>query len=195
MALRVRAMSPEERAEIQRLAQSRTAAARLVERAQIIWRLSRGERVPAVARGLSISEGTARTWVKRFNAGGVPALQDRPRPGRRATYPPEIVGEVLATSLADPKALGQPFASWTVRRLETYLNEVKGIPIKRSRIDELLLDEGLRWRTQESWFGERAGLDNMAASGSELPTQRLDPQFAEKRGRSSGFTPPHPPER
>ncbi len=185
-------MSPDERAEIQRLAQSRTEAARLVERAQIIWHLSQGERVPRLARRLNISEPTTRTWVKRFNAGGVPALQDRPRPGRSATYSPEIVGEVLATSLTDPQTVGQPFASWTVRRLETYLNEEKGIPIKRSRIDELLLAEGLRWRTQETWFGERAGLDDSAAPERELPTQRVDPQFAEKRGRSSGFTPPHP---
>jgi transposase len=192
MALRVREMSPEERAEIQRLAQSRTEAARLVERAQIIWHLSQRERVPRLARRLNISEPTTRTWVKRFNAGGVPALQDRPRPGRSATYSPEIVGEVLATSLTDPQTVGQPFASWTVRRLETYLNEEKGIPIKRSRIDELLLDEGLRWRTQETWFGERAGLAATAAPERELPSQRVDPQFAEKRGRSSGFTPGRP---
>jgi transposase len=182
-------MSGEERAEIQRLAQSRTEAARLVERAQIVWHLSQGERVPRLARRLQISEPTVRTWVKRFNARGLAGLQDQPRPGRRPTYSPEVVGEVLATSLTDPKVLGQPFASWTVRRLETYLNEVKGIPIKKSRIDELLLDEGLRWRTQETWFGERAHLDQTAPSGTELPTQRVDPQFAEKRGRSSGFTP------
>jgi transposase len=192
MALRVREMSAEERAEIHRLAQSRTEAARLVERAQIVWHLSQGERVPRLARRLGISEPTARTWVKRFNAGGVPALQDRPCPGRSPTYAPEIVGEVLATSLTDPQQLGQPFACWTVRRLETYLNEVKGILIKRSRIDELLLDEGLRWRTQETWFGERAGLDDDAAPDRERHTQRVDPQFAEKRGRSSGLTPPRP---
>jgi transposase len=192
MALRVREMSDQERAEIRRLAQSRTEAARLVERAQIVWHVSQGDHVPGLARRLNISEPTVRTWVKRFNAGGIPALHDRPRPGRSPTYAPEIVGEVLATSLTDPQQLGQPFASWTVRRLETYLNEVKGIPIKRSRIDELLLAEGLRWRTQETWFGERASLVDPAAPEREMPTQRMDPQFAEKRGRSSGFTPPRP---
>ena len=185
-------MTAEERNEIQRLAQSRTAPARLVERAQIIWHASQGERVPRLAQRLQISEPTTRTWVKRFNASGLAGLQDQPRPGRRPTYSPELVGEVLATSLTDPKALGQPFGSWTVRRLATYLNEVKGIPIKKSRIDELLLDEGLRWRTQETWFGERAHLEPTAPAGTERPTQRMDPQFAEKRGRSSGFTPPRP---
>jgi len=50
-------------------------------------------------------------------------------------------------------------------RLQAYLQEHKGIAIQRSRIDEILLDEGLRWRKQETWFGER-----------------VDPAFAAKRG-------------
>src|SRR4051794_25143179 len=72
-----------------------------------------------------------------------------------------------------PRSLGLSFASWTLDRLTAYLNEQKGIAIKRTRIDELLLAEGLRWRSQETWFGER-----------------VDPAFAEKRGPSSRSTPP-----
>lgn len=72
---------------------------------------------------------------------------------------------MVAASLSDPQSLGLPFASWTLDRLEAYLNEVKSISIKRSRINDLLLREGLRWRQQESWFGER-----------------VDPDFAAKRG-------------
>jgi transposase len=59
------------------------------------------------------------------------------------------VSEVIAASLTKPQELGLPFASWTLERLAAYLQEVKGIAIKRSRIDELLLWAGLRWRTQE----------------------------------------------
>jgi hypothetical protein len=81
------------------------------------------------------------------------------------------VGEVIAASLTDPQHLDLPFASWTLDRLTAYLNEVKGIAMKRSRIDELLRAEGLRWRSQETWFGER-----------------VDPAFAEKRGPSSPST-------
>ena len=62
---------------------------------------------------------------------------------------------MIAAALTDPKRLDLPFASWTLDRLAAYLNEHKGIPIKRSRIDEILLAEGLRWRRQETWFGER----------------------------------------
>jgi len=77
----------------------------------------------------------------------------------------------VATALTNPGSLALPFASWTLDRLAAYLNETKGIAIKRSRIDEILLDEGLRWRKQETWFGER-----------------VDPEFAEKRGSSPSST-------
>jgi transposase len=71
----------------------------------------------------------------------------------------------VATALTAPQQLGLPFASWTLDRSAAYLNEHKGIAIKRSRIDDILLREGLRWRQQETWFGER-----------------VDPDFAKKRG-------------
>jgi len=80
---------------------------------------------------------------------------------------------VIATALTDPKALDLPFASWTLDRLSAYLNEHKGVAVKRSRIDEILLAEGLRWRKHETWFGER-----------------VDPAFAEKRGGSRPSTRP-----
>jgi hypothetical protein len=54
-----------------------------------------------------------------------------------------------------------------------YLSEDKGIAMKRSRIDEILRQEGLRWRKHETWFGAR-----------------VDPDFAQKRGRSRPSIPP-----
>jgi transposase len=133
-----------------------------------------GERVPAVAARLGVGADVVRGWLKRFNAQGLDGLQDRPRSGRPATYTAEQVGAVVEASLTKPADLGLPFASWTLDRLAAYLLEVQGIPIKRTRIDELLAAEGLRWRTQETWFGER-----------------VDPAFAEKRGPSSRSTPRH----
>jgi transposase len=189
MAVRIRDLTDDERQTIERLAHSRTEAARLVERAKILWFASQGEKAPQVAKRLGMDERTVLTWLKRFNAEGLPGLQDRPRSGRPVTYAPEVVAAVLATSLTDPKQLGQPFGCWSIRRLETYLNEEQGLPIKRSRIDELLLAEGLRWHTQQSWFGERATADFAAGEEQpEAPPRRVDPAFAEKRGRSSGFT-------
>jgi transposase len=169
--LRVRMMTDEETHTVKRLAHARTEPARLVERAQMVWLSSQGQVVATIATRLGRTEQTVRLWLKRFNQDGVSALTDEPRIGRPPTYSAEQVGELIATSLTDPQSLGLPFGSWTLDRLEAYMNEAKGVPIKRSRIDEILLKEGLRWHTQENWFGER-----------------VDPAFAEKRGPSSRST-------
>jgi transposase len=171
-SLCLRRLSAEEEQEIARLMRSRTAPARLVERARIIGRAQQGVRVPAIAAELGVSEPVVRRWVARFNARGLDGLADAPRSGRPATYTPEEVGELIATSLTNPDELGLPFGSWTLDRLAAYLHEEQGIAIKRSRISEILQTEGLRWRQQETWFGERP-----------------DPAFAEKRGPSSPSTP------
>jgi hypothetical protein len=49
--------------------------------------------------------------------------------------------------------------------------------MKRSRLGEVLQAEGLRWRKQEHWFGER-----------------VDPDFAEKRGPSRPSIPSRQPQ-
>ncbi len=156
---------------IDRLAHARTEPARTVERAQIIWRAHQGERVPAIARALGITEATVRLWLKRFEALSVAGLADAPRGGRPPLYSAAEVGEVVAASLTKPDDLGLEFGSWTLDRLTVYLQEQKGIGIGRTRIGELLRAEGLRWRTQETWFGER-----------------VDPDFVKKRGPSSPST-------
>src|SRR5262245_47100094 len=170
--VQLRELTAEERRAVARLAHSRTDEARLVQRAQLIRRLADGERPGAVAGSVGMSRNQVYQWLHRLNAEGLAGLQDRPRKGRPPTYSAEQVAEVLATALTNPPGLGLPYGCWTLDRLEAYLNEQKGIPIKRSRIDEILLAEGLRWREQESWFG-----------------QRVDPEFAEKRGRSRPSAP------
>jgi transposase len=169
--VRVRELTALEVAAVKRLAHSRTEPARRVERAKIVWLSHEGKLVPAIAEEQHLSAATVRAWLKRFNAQGLPGLEDAARSGRPATYTAEEVGAVVAAALTNPQSLGLPFASWTLDRLEAYLNETQGIAIKRTRIDDLLLAEGLRWRKQETWFGER-----------------VDPEFAEKRGSSPGST-------
>lgn len=169
--LRVREMTLEEMAVIQRLARSRTEAHRMVERARIVSLSMAGRPVASIAKEVGMCQAMVRTWIKRYNEKGVKGLEDEPRSGRPARYTAEEVGEVIAASLSKPADLGLPFSSWTLDRLEAYLNEQKGIAMKRSRIDEILLAEGLRWRSQETWFSER-----------------VDPEFSGKRGRSPRST-------
>ncbi len=79
---------------------------------------------------------------------------------------------MLAAALTPPGDLGLAYSSWTFERLAAYLHEQLDLQLKKTRIFEILRDEGLRWRKQESWFGER-----------------LDPEFARKRGRSKRSEP------
>src|SRR3954447_8474842 len=176
--LTLRELTAQERQALEQLAASRTAQARLVERAHILLAIADGRRPGQVAKDLGVSRPTVYTRIHRFNDRGLHGLEDRPRAGRPPTYTAEQRAEVIATALTDPKGLGLPFACWTLDRLRAYLNEHKGIPIKRTRIDEILTAEGLRWRHQETWFGER-----------------VDPEFAEERGSSTGSTPGRRPAR
>lgn len=169
----LRDRTAEEAAAVKALTHSRTAPAQRVERARLVWRASQGETPPSIADALSVSAETVRRRIRRFNAEGLAALEDHHRTGRPATYSADAVAPVIAAALTSPRHLGLPFAAWTLDRLAAYLLEHKGIAMRRSRIDEILLAEGLRWRRHESWFGKR-----------------VDPEFAEKRGASRGSTPP-----
>jgi transposase len=169
----IRPLSAEEATAVRCLAQSRTEPARLVERARMVWRGHEGVRVPAIAAELGVCPATVRLWLRRFGERGLDGLADAPRAGRPPTYGPDEVGQVIAASLTKPDDLGLSFGAWTLERLAEYCREEKGVAISRSRIGALLHQEGLRWRQQETWFGER-----------------VDPAFAAKRGRSSPSTRP-----
>ena len=108
-------------------------------------------------------------------ARGLDGLEEDVRTGRPPTYSAEQRSAVIDTALTRPADLGLPFASWTLDRLVAYLGE-RGIAMRRSRISEIFLREGLKWRHEETWFGER-----------------VDPDFARKRGRSSSSTRPRRP--
>lgn len=174
--LQLRAVSEEERSAVTRLARSRTAPARSVERAQVVEAALKGTPVEDIAAQLHLARGSVYLWLHRFEERGIAGLEDHPRGGRPPTYSREQVSQIIAAALSDPQKLGLPYASWTLDRLASYLAEHQGITMKRSRLDEVLLSEGLRWRKEETWFGER-----------------VDPDFAAKRGPSSGSTPAHPP--
>ena len=176
MALRLRPLTEEEAKTIKRWSQSRSEEARLVERARIIRLASEGQRVPKIAETVGLDEKTVRKWLKRFAEHSLPGLEDEPRKGAPSRYTPEVKAQILAAALTHPHDVGRAFNSWTFERLAVYVREELGFGIKKTRIFEILQEEGLRWRQQETWFGER-----------------VDPLFAQKRGPSSGSATNLPP--
>ena len=169
---RVRQFTPEESHELHRMSRSRTLCTGRVKRAQIILRSNQGLKITEIAELLGVSYHTAERWIQRFNTLGIPGLEEGPRPGRPRVYSSQDVGLVIQTALTPPDQLQLPFGAWTLDRLVVYLTEVKGLTIKRSRISQIFLHEGLKWRQQEGWLG-----------------QRVDPDFAAKRGLSKPSIP------
>lgn len=163
--LRLRAFSQEEKDVIRKLSRSQTASVRVVERAKLLQLAGEGQSVQQIATTLQINEKTVRKWFKRFEQQGLSGLEDAPRSGAPSRYTPDNKARVLEAARTRPKELGLPYGSWTFERLADYVHEQLGIHMKQTRIFEIFQEEGLRWRKQEHWFGER-----------------LDPEFVEKRG-------------
>src|SRR3954468_6177765 len=144
MTIRVRVLGEEEAAELARMVRSRTLGAGLVRRAQIVQHAAEGLSAPGIAAKLGLCGATVRFWLKRFNERGLGGLEEDMRSGPPPVYSAEERSAVITAALSRPAELGLPFASWTLDRLVTYLGE-KGVGMKRSRVGEFLLAEGLKW--------------------------------------------------
>jgi transposase len=162
MTIRMRPLGEEEAAALARMA--RSLGAGRVRRAQIVQHAADGLSAPEIAARMDLCGATVRFWLKRFNERGLPGLEEDMRSGRPPVYSAEERSAVIAAALSRPAELGLPFASWTLDRLVAHLG-AKGIAMKRSRVGEVLLAEGLKWRQEETWFGAR-----------------VDPEFERKRG-------------
>jgi transposase len=176
MTIRVRVVSEEERRTLGQMARSHTLGAGIVRRAQIVLHALDGLKAPEITARMDLCGATVRHWLKRFNARGLDGLKEDVRSGRPPTYSAEQRSAVINAALTRPTDLGLPFACWTLDRLVAYLGEHKGIAMRRSRMGEIFIQEGLKWRHEETWFGKR-----------------VDPDFAQKRGPSSNSTRHHRP--
>jgi transposase len=174
MALRLRDVTEDERTQLERVVRAKTAPVRLAERARIVLAALEGLTAPQVGARVGVGEATARQWIRRFNEGGLDGLEDAPRSGRPVTYSEAEQSRVVAKARSlPPKPEGQavpPTCHWTLDRLQEELHK-DGVPIKRSQIRRLLKAEHVKWQRPRTWL------------------ESDDPDFAEKRGASSGSTP------
>jgi len=92
------------RAQLLALSRSRTAEARMVERARIILACLEGKEIQQVAQALGTSVPTVSKWRKRFGRDGLDGLHDRPRSGKPPTYDAAFRDRVLALLEQPPPA-------------------------------------------------------------------------------------------
>ena len=113
MALYVRPLSDDERAQLQALAGGDDAIR--ARWAQIVLLSSSGVGVPKIADTLNLSAATVRARIKAFNERGMAALERNPSPGRPETITPSL-GDRLAALMRErePRDFGWADTGWTL---------------------------------------------------------------------------------
>ena len=82
--------------DFERFARSRTLAARLVQRSQILLMAAAHKPDQEIAQALGIARQTVALWLERFVEQGIAAIEkDAPRAGRPRTILPPQIDEIL----------------------------------------------------------------------------------------------------
>ena len=115
-------------------------------RANAVRLSARHYTVPQIAEVLAANAQSVHNWLDAFEAGGVGALEDKPRPGA----PPKatadfrrLLGEAAA---ANPRDLGYPFTVWTVARLRAHLAKLTGKLLSDSRLRQIMGEQDLAYK-------------------------------------------------
>lgn len=106
-------ITEEERTELERRVKAHTTAQRDSLRAAIVLRRAAGARQVDVAGEFGVSVACVNKWSQRFEREGIDGLADRPRSGRPAEIPPEVIERVI-TEATRPL---RPRTRWTVRSM------------------------------------------------------------------------------
>jgi transposase len=155
------------------LARSQKAPHRLVVRARIVLAAADGVPGAVIARMLSLSEDTVRTWRGRFIDGGIAGLADRRRPGRPPRYGPEVHLRIVATVTGE-----RPEAD-SVQAHRLIAEHLADVGISASQIGRILADLDLKPHRVRGWLtrpGRRRLLHQSHRSVRPLPaqTRRID---------------------
>jgi transposase len=115
-------LTAEEKESLDQLRQSRTAAMRDVQRAQILWRYQAGETVAQIARAVNTTRNSALKWIdKALQVGVTIGIKDTPHKPREAVITDDAKAWVVHLACAKPKDLGYAAELWTRSALAGYV--------------------------------------------------------------------------
>src|SRR3954462_14262839 len=141
-------------------------------RAMVVLASASGNTGPVIARLVAAGEDPVRARIHRFNERGVPAdgapvrgivprsneggmgsLDPRWAGGRPRRISAEDEAFLVATAIARPGKLGQPFTHWSLRKLVGYLadNPRRSVRIGRERARRLLAAHEITFQRTKTW--------------------------------------------
>src|SRR5882724_9618978 len=92
-------LSPEQRAQLESMASSRSLPSGLVTRVRIVLLSAAGKMNQEIARQLGLTNATVGKWRRRFVEQGVSGLHDELRPGRPRPISDERVAQLVRKTL------------------------------------------------------------------------------------------------
>ena len=107
-------LSPEQREQLESLANSRSLPAGLVSRAKIILLSASGKTNQQIARQLGLTNATVGKWRRRFLEQDVAGLHDELRPGRPRPISDERVAQLVRKTLETKPKDG---THWSIRQI------------------------------------------------------------------------------
>src|SRR5437868_11471052 len=117
-------MTDEEMGTLTALSRSRTEPARRVERAQMLLAYRENPSFFAVGQSLGVHHQTVERCVERALAyGALPALDDRPHPGKEPVITPEAKAWLVSLACDKAKEHGYPHELWTTWLLARHARE------------------------------------------------------------------------
>jgi transposase len=108
-------LTVEQQDDFERFARSRTLAARLVERAQIVLQAAAGKTDVEIAKALDITRQTVGLWRRRFLDRGIAGIEkDAPRSGRPRVIAASKIDEIVSLTTRQTPAHA---TQWSTRTL------------------------------------------------------------------------------
>ena len=117
-------LTDEEKTRLDQLRQSKTAAFRDVQRAQILWRYHAGETVSQIARALKMTRKSVLKWIdKALQIGAHVGMKDTPHKPREAVITDDAKAWVVHLACSKPKDLGYAAELWTRSALARHVRK------------------------------------------------------------------------
>jgi len=136
----VRKLSRKEKDELYYLLENKE----IKDKVLIILLSYEGCEVREIARRLNIHPETVRRWIRKFNKEGLKCFFKKA--GRKRKINSRIEKKILNITIKKPYKFNLNFSSWSLRKLEYYLNKKFGLKISHNQIRKILLKYGLKFR-------------------------------------------------
>ena len=114
-------LAPDTRAALIHLTRSPSVEAGLAGRARIVVLAADGLLLRHIGPRVGVVRNVVRDWLDRFRAWGLAGRQDRPLPGRRPDFPPEVALHTVRLACALPDVVGRSLGQWDCAELARQL--------------------------------------------------------------------------